>query len=73
MADQNGIVLITAFKSDQKLKGFQEILNFVESGEKKTFLKLFVTFVWQKLHLQQTQEQMYTFTKTPESGPRKIL
>ena len=29
---QNGIVLITAFLSDHKLQGFQEILKLLEEG-----------------------------------------
>jgi len=44
MADQNGIVLITAFLSDHKLKGFQEILNLLSKAERIELFKAVVDF-----------------------------
>ena len=44
MADQNGIVLITAFISDQKLKGFQEILKFLSKAERRNLLRAVCDF-----------------------------
>ena len=44
MADQKGIVLITAFLSDHKLKVFQEILTFLSKAERTELFKAVADF-----------------------------
>ena len=44
MADQDGIVWITAFLSDHKLKSFQEILNFLSKAERIGLFEAFFYF-----------------------------
>ena len=44
MADQNGIVLVTAFLSDHELEGFQEILNLLSKAERIELFKAVVDF-----------------------------
>ena len=44
MVDQNGIVLITAFLSDHKLKNYQEILNLLSKTERIELFKAVVDF-----------------------------
>ena len=68
---QNGIVLITAFLSDHKLQGFQEILNLLSKAEKIELLKAVVDFCLAKTSALATAGTKNEYIL--KSGQRKIL